>query len=111
MSARTVSEVGPRNGERQRLLSVSENAPLNVPRSQPSEAPVEGRDMFASDSSDTIYDPEFNLSKSNSAEEDDTHHTHHHHVPDNNFLAIGLQTSIAIALHKLVSIKQILVQL
>ncbi|PGH08959.1 hypothetical protein GX51_01016 [Blastomyces parvus] len=27
--------------------------------------------------------------------------THHHHVPQNAFLAIGLQTSIAIALHKL----------
>ena len=26
---------------------------------------------------------------------------HHHHVPENAFLAIGLQTSIAIALHKL----------
>lgn len=26
---------------------------------------------------------------------------HHHHVPHNTFLAIGLQTSIAIALHKL----------
>ncbi len=28
-------------------------------------------------------------------------HAHHHHVPANAFLAIGLQTSIAIALHKL----------
>ncbi len=27
--------------------------------------------------------------------------SHHHHVPSNAFLAIGLQTSIAIALHKL----------
>ena len=27
--------------------------------------------------------------------------SHHHHVPTNAFLAIGLQTSIAIALHKL----------
>lgn len=27
--------------------------------------------------------------------------SHHHHVPENAFLAIGLQTSIAIALHKL----------
>ncbi|KAI9734328.1 MAG: hypothetical protein M1834_002434 [Cirrosporium novae-zelandiae] len=29
------------------------------------------------------------------------HHPHHHHVPTNAFLSIGLQTSIAIALHKL----------
>lgn len=28
-------------------------------------------------------------------------HHHHHHVPTNAFLSIGLQTSIAIALHKL----------
>lgn len=28
-------------------------------------------------------------------------HPHHHHVPANAFLAIGLQTSLAIALHKL----------
>lgn len=28
-------------------------------------------------------------------------HPHHHHVPTNAFLAIGLQTSLAIALHKL----------
>ena len=31
----------------------------------------------------------------------DPSHPHHHHVPTNAFLAIGLQTSIAIALHKL----------
>jgi len=27
--------------------------------------------------------------------------SHHHHVPDNAFLSIGVQTSVAIALHKL----------
>lgn len=31
----------------------------------------------------------------------DPSHRHHHHIPTNTFLAIGLQTSIAIALHKL----------
>jgi ZIP family zinc transporter len=30
-----------------------------------------------------------------------SHQPHHHHVPSNAFLSIGLQTSIAIALHKL----------
>ncbi|KAI9852999.1 MAG: hypothetical protein M1838_002778 [Thelocarpon superellum] len=30
-----------------------------------------------------------------------SHSPHHHHVPTNAFLSIGLQTSIAIALHKL----------
>lgn len=33
-------------------------------------------------------------------EEDDIEGQHHHHVPTNAFLSIGLQTSIAIALHK-----------
>ncbi|KAF8848614.1 hypothetical protein BDZ45DRAFT_718594 [Acephala macrosclerotiorum] len=34
-------------------------------------------------------------------EEEDLEAQHHHHVPENEFLSIGLQTSIAIALHKL----------
>ena len=38
-------------------------------------------------------------SKSGSSTANDP--SHHHHVPTNAFLAIGLQTSIAIALHKL----------
>lgn len=29
------------------------------------------------------------------------HHSHHHHVPQNAFLSVGLQTVLAIALHKL----------
>jgi ZIP family zinc transporter len=36
-----------------------------------------------------------------SADEDDPEAQHHHHVPENAFMSIGLQTSIAIALHKL----------
>ena len=32
---------------------------------------------------------------------DDHHQAHHHHVPTNAFLSIGLQTSTAIALHKI----------
>jgi ZIP family zinc transporter len=38
---------------------------------------------------------------SDSEIEEDTEAQHHHHVPENAFLSIGLQTSIAIALHKL----------
>ena len=33
--------------------------------------------------------------------EDSGHEAHHHHVPSNAFMSIGLQTSIAIALHKI----------
>jgi ZIP family zinc transporter len=35
------------------------------------------------------------------SEDEDVEAQHHHHVPENAFLSIGLQTSIAIALHKL----------
>ncbi|KXT17521.1 hypothetical protein AC579_3208 [Pseudocercospora musae] len=38
---------------------------------------------------------------SHEMDEEDPDHHHHHHVPTNAFLNIGLQTSIAIALHKL----------
>ena len=38
---------------------------------------------------------------SDDEDEDDIPKQHHHHVPNNAFLSIGLQTSIAIALHKL----------
>ena len=53
------------------------------------------------------YDPESNREHGKaqqSAEGDspnDPAQNHHHHVPTNAFLSIGLQTSIAIALHKL----------
>ncbi|KAL8738558.1 MAG: hypothetical protein Q9181_000665 [Wetmoreana brouardii] len=41
------------------------------------------------------------ISASSSTAPDDTQPQHHHHVHTNAFLSIGLQTSIAIALHKL----------
>lgn len=43
------------------------------------------------------------LQKTNTGASSSTHHhaQHHHHVPTNAFMSIGLQTSIAIALHKL----------
>ncbi|KAM0389989.1 hypothetical protein ACHAQC_007976 [Fusarium culmorum] len=37
---------------------------------------------------------------SSAADDEDVEAQHHHHVPTNAFLSIGLQTSIAIALHK-----------
>jgi ZIP family zinc transporter len=44
------------------------------------------------------HDPEDEACES---DEEDLEAQHHHHVPENEFLSIGLQTSIAIALHKL----------
>lgn len=40
-------------------------------------------------------------SESGAEDEADLEAQHHHHVPENAFMSIGLQTSIAIALHKL----------
>nr|POF05936.1 zinc-regulated transporter 3 [Quercus suber] len=56
-----------------------------------------------SDSASTAYEPNA-LHPSKTTSSDDSHQPpadHHHHVPSNAFLSIGLQTSIAIALHKL----------
>ncbi|KAL8796362.1 MAG: hypothetical protein Q9195_001269 [Heterodermia aff. obscurata] len=53
------------------------------------------------------YDPESNRERGKVQQSGEGHsandpaHNHHHHVPTNAFLSIGLQTSIAIALHKL----------
>ena len=46
-------------------------------------------------------DSECSPSKARSLSRDVGNRSHHHHVPSNAFLSIGLQTSIAIALHKL----------
>ncbi|KAE8154778.1 ZIP zinc transporter-domain-containing protein [Aspergillus avenaceus] len=56
-------------------------------------------------SASSYHEPSEHLSSSAVAPEDTkppaTGGQHHHHVPQNAFLSIGLQTSIAIALHKL----------
>ncbi|KAL8819564.1 MAG: hypothetical protein Q9191_007710 [Dirinaria sp. TL-2023a] len=51
---------------------------------------------------DSTYDPESHHGHGHGGNPPhDLSSSHHHHVPENAFLAIGLQTSIAIALHKL----------
>lgn len=44
---------------------------------------------------------EADLTEMGSTPEEDLEAQHHHHVSENEFMSIGLQTSIAIALHKL----------
>ena len=51
-------------------------------------------------SRDTDIDEEEEYYVAETPVEEDLEAQHHHHVPTNAFLAIGLQTSIAIALHK-----------
>ena len=53
-------------------------------------------------SSHSSYDPESHIDhKHGGSPPNDPSQSHHHHVPTNAFLSIGLQTSLAIALHKL----------
>jgi len=55
-----------------------------------------------SSASHSSYDPESHREhKHGGNPPNDPSQSHHHHVPTNAFLSIGLQTSIAIALHKL----------
>ncbi|KAK5989905.1 Zinc-regulated transporter 3 [Cladobotryum mycophilum] len=70
------------------------NEPPISPRYQTSRAT--SRDTLA-----PIEDePEVGEYPCNQMDEEDVEAQHHHHVPTNAFLSIGLQTSIAIALHK-----------
>ena len=79
------SDVVPRTNPRNGLLDQE----LNGKAAQPS-------------SSHSSYDPESHLeNKYGGNPPNDPSQTHHHHVPTNAFLSIGLQTSLAIALHKL----------
>lgn len=69
------------------------------------EAPVSPRFRTSrATSRDTLAPPEEETDESDcpcsQMDEEDVEAQHHHHVPTNAFLSIGLQTSIAIALHK-----------
>lgn len=102
-----------KNATTQSNVATTESTPLlsgiaEEPRPQSSdthlpEAPdrQDGEDSDPNPSSTgTLADPEHpDLQKttSNTSNPD----LHHHHVPTNAFLSIGLQTSLAIALHKL----------
>ena len=56
-------------------------------------------DQQANEGGQTHTEESHSLAESSTANSNDA--SHHHHVPSNAFMAIGLQTSIAIALHKL----------
>ncbi|OCK80790.1 hypothetical protein K432DRAFT_327579 [Lepidopterella palustris CBS 459.81] len=96
--------------ERQPLLQdVDENNPLSPIQSNPAD--IDHPSHFTSTfPSNGTFQPPLRKALSNgtistqsttSRAHDHPHRSHHHHVPTNAFLSIGLQTSIAIALHKL----------
>ncbi|KAF2497556.1 hypothetical protein BU16DRAFT_571351 [Lophium mytilinum] len=103
-------------GERQPLLqSVHEGAPLNTAATadHSHSTHISQTSSIGSTLSPTNPSPPFlhthpststlstQSSSSSTHKPPHTHPSHHHHVPTNAFLSIGLQTSIAIALHKL----------
>jgi len=106
-----------KSGTATTLAPLSENTPLlqhdSTSTRQASGALSISTDASASDpTSDETLAPEQHShahSHSHSLRKARSHETtssqtpdhHHHHVPQNAFLSIGLQTSIAIALHKL----------
>lgn len=73
--------------------SSSQSSPLNKPRAEIINHDNHNHDVHSH--SGNHEDSEFAPSKPAGGD------THHHHVPQNAFLSIGLQTSLAIALHKL----------
>lgn len=93
-----------RTGERQPLLQdIREESPFSPPKSDSpilsangSTGPSSYASLPQADAvSDDVAETEFDQG------DEEQGHDHHHHVPTNAFLSIGLQTSIAIALHKL----------
>lgn len=52
-------------------------------------------------SSETLDEAREEMEEGCESDEEDLEAQHHHHVPENAFMSIGLQTSIAIAVHKL----------
>lgn len=102
---RAVSRSSPRSGSLHSSFSRGHSQPEDS-----AQATDRGRTSSQNRSpvrslSDTRSDnPEHNSGGSSQSvvnAANDPFHPHHHHVPTNAFLAIGLQTSIAIALHKL----------
>lgn len=82
-----------------RLVSPPEDSARGTDRGRTCS---QNRFPFHSLSETRIVDVERNSGDSSESVDaaNDTSHPHHRHAPPNPFLAIGLQTSIAIALHK-----------
>ncbi|KAL1605091.1 Zinc transporter [Paraconiothyrium brasiliense] len=86
------------------LQDVDENSPLTPTVSGP--ATMENSQVSLSSTHENGNGAAHSLHKNPSQTSLHSHasgisHAHHHHVPTNAFLSIGLQTSIAIALHKI----------
>ena len=82
-----------------RIHDHTDLAPQTI-RTQSEEGDVEAQQLHICDSHDIDREPQEPAHPETEAESHPSKQ-HHHHIPTNAFLSISLQTSIAIALHKL----------
>lgn len=92
-----------RPSERQPLLEgISETQPLTASKASLPKSNGTMESSYGSlPAEEAVSDTDVEAANEDHEDEDDHAHDHHHHVPTNAFMSIGLQTSIAIALHKL----------
>ncbi|KAL7819377.1 ZIP zinc transporter domain-containing protein [Trichoderma aethiopicum] len=100
-NARQVSSVRPVTGHFQAHHSF--HATHDPANGDPNDLPISPSRVASRDST-TLTEEDSSTSENaypcSQMDEGDVEAQHHHHVPTNAFLSIGLQTSIAIALHK-----------
>ncbi|KAL8743603.1 MAG: hypothetical protein Q9190_004063 [Brigantiaea leucoxantha] len=85
-----------------RYLSSHSNSSISLDHESAQKSSPDNRDPSSHSNSSVSLDDEYaQKSSPNNHDPSSPQHQHHHHVPTNAFLSIGLQTSIAIALHKL----------
>lgn len=103
--------IAPKGSSRSRASTLLRTATNSFPQTSPlseedseseSEAEyVDGRSRGTSSHLEPIRTHSHSRGPASEADIEDPEAQHHHHVPENAFMSIGLQTSIAIALHKL----------
>lgn len=104
----TATTLAPLTESTPLLQNINEesNQNVNTVCEAPEAASSQGSASASNTTSEQTLAPKHHahdLHKTHSHETTSSHNPdhHHHHVPQNAFLSIGLQTSIAIALHKL----------
>ncbi|KAF2677888.1 hypothetical protein K458DRAFT_318439 [Lentithecium fluviatile CBS 122367] len=92
------------NGNEDNILTPTMSGPAAMENSQSSLPSMNGHTLHKQTSHHSLASRSFSAASSpSSSRSSHSHHgaQHHHHVPTNVFLSIGLQTSTAIALHKI----------
>jgi zinc transporter ZupT len=82
-------------------LTLSMSGPATMENSQSSLPSMNGNSLHKQSSRQSLASYHTSSSSSSHSSHSRSANQHHHHVPTNVFLSIGLQTSTAIALHKI----------